>query len=435
MSQAAALVPPEPVSKRRQQRATNRRINTAATEANAALRAHIEVVATEMGVPKDDVFQRFTLISPVGEQRLPMWWNGLIAEKSSEWKQEYVGPGRQYLSWVAQQIREKGLAHDLTDEEKTRYAELAAKTRAKNKDSKTTGLTRKQAVTSAQDDLVRIHNQLETLHNKLGLQYMLVTTRGKLEDNMAPLYASSDKVDTFLQGHMNMPMKDLLTHLDFYVIGKEATGVTKIQGKKQALRSSVRTRLKNSLSNTLEKIGINPSTISCVKYANYDKMVYDYRIVLVGYPVTSNGRQMVRPSDFPGGIKGLMHADNKLASEVWRFEELPADSHNEWKLKYDKAMAYDTEIPPAPYIPVPGSEFKKGSVDPPTTEDSGVSRNDSCKRKAPKAEMVAKAKRKNGKVKSREIIHDSESEAASEPPEDDSDGERSSTTDSDGEDD
>jgi hypothetical protein len=65
--------------------------------------------------------------------------------------------------------------------------------------------------------------QLQQLHNRLGIEFMLVSTRAKLEDDLLPLYVSSEKVDTFLQGHMNMPMKDLLTLIDFYVIGKEGS--------------------------------------------------------------------------------------------------------------------------------------------------------------------------------------------------------------------
>ncbi|CEL52800.1 hypothetical protein RSOLAG1IB_11145 [Rhizoctonia solani AG-1 IB] len=240
-----------PVSKRKQKHINNRRVNTAAAEADAILRAHIKNAATELGVSMDEVFQRFALISPVGEQRTPMWWNGLVIEKSAEWKDEYDGPGRKQLSWVTHRIRQEGLTSQLTKEEKARYAELAAETRSKNKDAKTASLTRKQAIESAEEQLTQVHSQLETLHARLGVEYLLVTTRGALEDKMAPMYVCSEKADTFLQGHMNIPMKGLLTHLDFYVIGMEAAGTKKILGKKQELRVSVRTRLKTSLSTLL----------------------------------------------------------------------------------------------------------------------------------------------------------------------------------------
>jgi hypothetical protein len=78
-----------PASKRQKKRATDRRINTAATKVDNALRTHVETLAEEESLSKDDLFQRFSLIAPVGEQRAPMWWNGLIAEKSVEWKDEY----------------------------------------------------------------------------------------------------------------------------------------------------------------------------------------------------------------------------------------------------------------------------------------------------------------------------------------------------------
>ncbi|KAG8738516.1 hypothetical protein FRC11_001356, partial [Ceratobasidium sp. 423] len=371
MSQPTPSEPSGPVSKRRQKRITDRRINKAAAEADGALRAHIETTSSELGVSATEIYQRFTLISPIGEQRSAMWWNGLVIEKSSKWKSEYSGPGREFLSWVTHRIREEGLAQNLTNEQKTRLVELATKTRAKNKDTKTTGLTRKQAVANAQEQIDDLHKQLETLYGKLGVEYMLVTTRGKLEDNMPPTYISSDKVDAFLQGHMNMPMRDLLTHLDFYVLGKEPAGAKKIKDKKQALRSAVRTRLKNSLSDTLKNMGVDPSTVRCVEYANYDKLVYSHRVVLVGYPVKANGRQMVRPSDFPGGIKGLMHADNQLSSGIWRFEELPETAYNEWKVVYEQAVANQTTPSTVPYIPVPGSEYEKGPVQEKAEDASG----------------------------------------------------------------
>jgi hypothetical protein len=78
-----------PASKRQKKRAVTRQINTAATKADNALRTHIETLAAEECLSKEDLFQRFSLIAPVGEQRAPMWWNGLIAEKSLEWKEEY----------------------------------------------------------------------------------------------------------------------------------------------------------------------------------------------------------------------------------------------------------------------------------------------------------------------------------------------------------
>ncbi|KAF8668516.1 hypothetical protein RHS04_08975 [Rhizoctonia solani] len=422
MPQTTPSAPTGPISKRCQQRADNQRINTVAAEADAVLRAHIEEAASKLGVLKDNVFQRFALIAPIGEQRSAMWWNGLLAKKSSEWKDKY-----RFLPWVSHRIRNKGLVQDLTDEDKSRYAELATKTRAKNKDEKTASLTWKQVVALAQDELTNIHTQLETLRNQLGLQYMLVTTRGKLEDDMPPLYASSEKVDTFLQGHMNMPMKDLLTHLDFYVIGNESAGVSKIQNKKEALRSSVCIRLKDSLSSTIKGIGGDPSTVLHVKYKNYDKMVYTHGVVLVGYPVTpdADGRQMVRPSNFPGGIRGLMHADNQLASGAWRFEALPTDTYAEWKVKYKKAMAKNGTMPLAPYIPVPGSEYIKGPAHTPTAEDSGVSR----KRKTSQVKPMPNARKANKKFKSRATIADSKSETPSELDLGDSDNNNKSTED------
>jgi hypothetical protein len=55
----------------------------------------------------------------------------------------------------------------------------------------------------------------------------------------------------------------------------------------------------------------------------------------------------------------LMHADAHLTSGTWRFEKISDDVYNEWKAKYDCAEQEDSPKPPTPYIPMPGTEFKK----------------------------------------------------------------------------
>ncbi|KAB5587346.1 hypothetical protein CTheo_9219 [Ceratobasidium theobromae] len=95
----------------------------------------------------------------MGEQRSASWWNGLISEKSEEWKDEYDGPSKAYLSWVAKRISELNLVENLTNDDKERLAKQAAKKRAVNKETKISSMTRKRALVNVQSELEQIFKQ------------------------------------------------------------------------------------------------------------------------------------------------------------------------------------------------------------------------------------------------------------------------------------
>jgi hypothetical protein len=154
-----------------------------------------------------------------------------------------------------------------------------------------------------------------------------------------------------------------------------------------------------------ESQGIDTSSIRHVEYSNYDKLVLKYHVVLRGYPIDDAGH-IVSPSNFPGGIKGLMHADTQLMSGAWGFEKISEDIYEEWKAKYDGAEQEDSTKPATPYVPVPGTEFKLVQARKPAATSSGSSH----KRK--KAPTHRKA---NAKEISRAIIDDSDEDVEPEP--------------------
>ncbi|KAB5589885.1 hypothetical protein CTheo_6668 [Ceratobasidium theobromae] len=401
-----------PVSKRRTKRIHDRKVDKAAVDIDHTMRDNIAEQAANLGIHKEELLQRFAMLTPVGEQRSSSWWNGLIAEKSAEWKNEYSGPMKGYLTWVTKRIRELDLVKDLTDEDKARLSKHAASKRAVNKETKLNSMSRKHALTSAQEELGEIFEHLQLLNTRLGIEFALFTTRGRLEDNLEPSFVSSGKAATFLQGHLNIPTKDLLTLLDFWVIGKAGGLSGKIKSRKEILRCSVRAKLLASFCTVVRATGRDASSIKCIKYTNYDHLVHEYHIIIRGYPIHPNG-QIIRPSDLPGGVKGLLHADVHLGDGTWGFEKLTESAYKEWKSQCDQAKSKNTSCPIPPYIPVPGTEFKN------RPEEASKAGTDKNKRKAPgesgtvKASKVhkedhGKAKKSIAKVKSRATIEDSD---------------------------
>ncbi|QRW15395.1 hypothetical protein RhiLY_14394 [Ceratobasidium sp. AG-Ba] len=126
----------------------------------------------------------------------------------------------------------------------------------------------------------------------------------------------------------------------------------------------------------------------------------------------------MNPSDFPGGIKELSHADEQLASGAWGFEKVNNVAYKDWKAKYDIAKENSEPKPDPPYVCVPGSEFKQASNPDgdgaTSSKASGKRSNKSAKNdeSGTKKQRVAnKAKSSSkGKTKLSEIIEDSDSE-------------------------
>ncbi|KAG9081322.1 hypothetical protein FRC06_005644 [Ceratobasidium sp. 370] len=197
---------------------------------------------------------------------------------------------------------------------------------------------------------------------------------------------------------MKLPSKELLTLMDLWAVGG-------VGGR------------------TIESLGHNTSDFRHIPYSNYNKIINEYRVILRGYPLTPDGN-IVRPSDFPGGIKGLMHADEQLASGTWGFEKISDVAYKEWVSKCGVAEDGDEDMPDPPYIPVPGTEFRRvpPSDNVNVAEGSHSSRKrkantEACKEHAAKQLKAGKNGGKaaaKGKVKSREIIEESASESGGE---------------------
>ncbi|KAG8699990.1 hypothetical protein FRC08_004994 [Ceratobasidium sp. 394] len=407
-----------PISKHRQKRILDRQINHKAVEINRAMKAVIDKGAEELDISPAELTQRFAVVAPVGERRVAMWWNGLVSDRAAAWKDEYDGPKKQYLAWVSKRIKEDDQFKNLSNEEKEKYAKLAAQKRVETKETKSAAVTRKKVVESASEELEAVHQ--EHLNIKLGVEFALFATCGSIKDNLQPLYISSNKAETFLEGHMKLPPKELLTLMDLWCIGGVAGVSAQFKNKKSALGHSVRSKLHSAFCRAIENLGHDTSDFRHIQYKNYDKIINEYCIVLRGYPLTPDG-SIVQPSDFPGGIKGLMHADEQLASGAWGFEKISNAAYKDWKSKCKLAEDGNQDKPDPPYIPVPGTEFKKGPSGDKTGVAGGGPRSCKCKANAElQKEYDAKQSKagKNGgkaatkggsKFKSRERIEDSTS--------------------------
>ncbi|KAB5587516.1 hypothetical protein CTheo_9045 [Ceratobasidium theobromae] len=162
-------------------------------------------------------------------------------------------------------------------------------------------------------------------------------------------------------------------------------------------------------------MGHDTTSITKIKYTNYDQLVDQYHVVLRGYPIHPNG-QIIRPSDFPGGVKGLLHADMHLGDGTWGFEKVSNAVYKEWKAQCNQATIKNTDRPTPPYIPVQGTEFKNGPQKTGGTETGTNKRRRPAEPKKIKADKVRKADSGKGKkvatkVKSRATIEDSDKES------------------------
>ncbi|QRV86835.1 hypothetical protein RhiJN_14853 [Ceratobasidium sp. AG-Ba] len=260
------------ISRRRKQRIVDRIVNEKAVEIDKNLKASIELAAEEIGVPAVKLSQCFAVVAPIGEQRKEMWWNGLISDQAEKWKNLYNGPPKGYLTWVAKKISDEEDTSQFTDKQKAEFAARIAKKREEGRAAKAAE--------------IRIHE--ECMNTKAGVEFVLFVTRGEVNDDLDPFYASSSKAATFLQGHMTVPPKDLLTLMDRWSTGNTA-GASTGTGKRTALRQAVRLKLFASYCSILQSLGHDTSKIKHIQYTHYDRIVYTFKVVLRGYPLERSG--------------------------------------------------------------------------------------------------------------------------------------------------
>ncbi|KAG8769282.1 hypothetical protein FRC12_005051 [Ceratobasidium sp. 428] len=402
MAEAVPKSTAGPVSKRKAKRVQERRINSKANELDDNLKQMIKKGTEELNIPAAQLSQRVAIVSPPAEKRKPMWWNGVMAEQAEALKGEYSGPGKGYLAWVATQVKEDDRFKNLSEKEKAHYAEIAERKRTENKEAKTARITRKKMIEAAAEKVDAIHADLEALNLQVGFEFTLFVTRCSVDDQFGPYYVSSKKANEFMQGQMKLPAKELATLLDLSTIGGVGSATGFIKNQKETLRTSVRTKLCASYCRVLESEGHDISNFCHIKYSSYGgEIVLKFRIVLRGYPLASDGN-IIHPSDFPGGIKGLAHADKQLSSGHWGFEKISDGKYEDFKLRCDEAEADGKPMPFPPHISVPGSEYTK------TATKKHEAKANSTSQASGKA-VAKKRKTENTSktpVKSRDIIDD-----------------------------
>ncbi|KAG9092874.1 hypothetical protein FRC06_011761 [Ceratobasidium sp. 370] len=409
-----------PASKRRVKRALERRVAGKAVEIDQELRVLIEDAAGDLHVSSESVAQKFAIVAPIGETRKAMWWNGLVSEKADEWRDEYDGAKKMFLPWVSGRIRDEKINEDIDAEEQERLAKVAETKRAANKGKKASAMTRTKSIKAAEKKIDDIYGELQQLSAQVGIEFALFTTRGSLEDDMDPSFLSSDKLKMFLQGHLNLPPKQLLKLMDMSVVGGVDGMSATVANEKELYRQRLRRQLNTSFCSTIKDLGHDITNFKHIKYKNYDELVRKYRIVLRGYPLTTDGR-IVRPSDFPGGVAGLVHAERQLESGAWGFDKIDESRFDEWETGCNTAKENGNPMPLPPHIPVAGTEYVKSAKTAKAGEGETRKTAQSRKRAADdKGEVTRKKRRVTAKekektstrsaVKSREFIEDDSSE-------------------------
>ncbi|KAB5588157.1 hypothetical protein CTheo_8403 [Ceratobasidium theobromae] len=283
-----------------------------------------------------------------------------MSEKAAEWRDEYHGNKKEYLPWVAKRIREEKLTENLSDKDKQHYADIALTACIEKKKKEGITHSRTAAMKGAQQSLAKIQAELMYIHKQTGIEYALFATRPSLRDTMCPLFYSSDKAMTFLEAHINVSIKDFLQLMDMSVVGGVGGLGVPLLSEREARRKSVRALLNTAFCKTLKDLGHDTSKFKHIEYANYDKIVDKYRVAVRGYPLTSKGH-LIQPSDYPGGIKGLAHAEKHLISGAWGFELIVDELYNDWKELCQQATDAGKPAPPPLCIPAPGTEFNMGT--------------------------------------------------------------------------
>ncbi|KAB5588230.1 hypothetical protein CTheo_8326 [Ceratobasidium theobromae] len=350
-------------------RAFMAKVAAKAIDIDQKLNESIDEGAMQLDVPHEYLATHFALKSSFGEKRGPSVWNGLMSEKAAEWRSEFTGNKKEYMPWVAKRICEEKLAEKLSEEDKQRYADLALATRIEKKKE---GIThsRSAVMKSAQQSLAKVQAELMYIHKQTGVEYALFATRPTLRDTMCPLFYSSDKVTMFLEAHINVPIKDFLQLMDMSVVGGIGGLGASLLSEKGARRKSVRALLNAAFCKTLNDLGHDTSKFKHIEYTNYNKTVDKYHVVVQGYPLTSKGH-LVQPSDYPGGIKGLAHAEKHLMSGAWGFEQVTDEMYDEWKAMCQQASDAGATAPP-PHVPAPGTEFEIGANSRDAINDANV---------------------------------------------------------------
>ncbi|KAG8703206.1 hypothetical protein FRC09_004298 [Ceratobasidium sp. 395] len=424
----------EAATKKQVKRALNKSLAGKALELDKNMREAIKAGAEEIGVSEDKLADRFKLMAPVGETRKPMWWNGLVAEKSEEWKAEYDGPPRKFLPWVTNRIRSKGLNEDLSNEEKEMYAKKAAETRASNKEEKAVSGNRAKILKGAEERLDALYHELQNLNAQLGIEFALFATRRSVEDQLNPVFVCSDKAELFFQGHLKMPPKELLKLMDVSIVAgrSQAQRPTKGRsivkqyeadlthrsvsvGSRVCVRYLANCCLKSGA--VLKSLGHDTAKFKHIKYSNYGELVDEYHIILRGYPLTPDG-QIVSPSNFPKGIPGLINAEKHLGSGAWGFEKIRDSTYKDWKADCKIAEDKGEAMPLPPHIHVPGTDVPvvKVSKKTPTEEDGASGSRKRGKAgsggERPKKRITGKGKASvSAAYKSKEIIDSDEDES------------------------
>ncbi|KAG8705243.1 hypothetical protein FRC08_001759 [Ceratobasidium sp. 394] len=401
--QLSSSQPKKPNTKRQAKRTLNKNLAAKAVELDQKMRASIDEGAEALGVAPETLASRFAIIAPVGETRRPMWWNGLVAEKSEEWKDEYDGPAREFLPWVTRRLKNEKIGESLSEAQKEMYAKKAAEKRVSNKEQKAVSMTREKALKSVEDKIESIFQELQQINSQSGIEFALFATRSSMKDDFDPIYLSSEKVQLFFEGHIKMPAKELLKAMDMSIVSGVAGLSVTIANERERHRHAIREALNASFCTILKSLGHDVTKFKHIKYSNYSALVQGYCVILRGYPLTADGR-IVSPSDYPGGIPGMVHAEKQLLSGVWGFEKIRDAAYNDWMAECDAAQAKGESAPLPPHIHVPGTEFVKPSGPRKrATKDKGG--NGNGKRKKPSA--ISKGKKA---AISRETIDSEESE-------------------------
>ncbi|KAG9091047.1 hypothetical protein FRC06_000731 [Ceratobasidium sp. 370] len=395
-----------PASKRRVKRALEQCVAGKAIEIDQELRVLIEDVAGDLHVSSESVAQKFAIVTPIGETRKAMWWNGHICDGK--------------------------INEDIDAEEQERLAKVAETKRAANKGKKASAMTRTKSIKAAEKKIDDIYGELQQLSAQVGIEFALFTTRGSLEDDMDPSFLSSDKLKMFLQGHLIAPEAAIEAH--GYVCGqgrRQLGGVVtrSLMGGRAGKGKEVEDAGAGSEARGGGKTGWRDAdpfaprglfVEEWAQYKNYDELVQEYCIVLRGYPLMTDGR-IVRPSNFPGGVAGLVHTERQLESGAWGFDKINKSRFDKWETGCNTAKENGNPMPLPPHIPVTGTEYVKSAKTAKAGEGETRKTVQSRKRAAddkgevPRKKRCVTAKEKEktstrSAVKSQEFIEDDSSE-------------------------
>ncbi|KDN47370.1 hypothetical protein RSAG8_03510, partial [Rhizoctonia solani AG-8 WAC10335] len=294
--------------KRKAQDALNYQIAKAAAALEERMNKDMETEAKRLGVEVAAIRARFLMYASHRGDTQPTVWNGLVHVKSEEWA-EMKGKlvqGRAFLAYVVERIHNEDLYNlaEMSEEDQECYIRAAQEARMAKLNAGTAKTSSQRLLQgTVKNELSGICNRLQYLHAATEIEFVLLVVKGRAQDGLAPTYTVSDKARAFIESHLKASITHTLDLFESSSIGGAGAVALRSRNETQTVKSKLRRKVTQLFYDTVPTVAedgsppivTNSLEIGMFEYKNYVNVVKEYRVILKGWPLTSNG-SLVDPS-------------------------------------------------------------------------------------------------------------------------------------------